>query len=67
MASFAKNQKRNLTKEERGCTLKKFFRFEKLALKEIQRALRKGYMPDHSRAYKCDYCVGWHTTSEAKQ
>lgn len=64
MAPSAKNQKQ-LTREERMCGGKKFFRFEKLALKEIERGARKGYMPRTSRAYKCDYCVGWHTTSEA--
>lgn len=66
MAAFAKNQKQNVTDEERGCTLKKFFRFEKLADKEVAKAIRKGYMPDWSHSYKCEYCVGWHTTSKPK-
>lgn len=52
-----------LTKEERECTIKKFFRFEELAEKDRLRGIKKGYLKPGARTYKCTVCIGWHNTN----
>lgn len=64
MASFEKNKKQELTREQRMCDSKKFFRLIKHVKNEIQRGIRKGYLPEHASYYKCEYCVGYHVTSK---